>query len=61
MVGLRRRGIVDVNRIPEREAQVKASYTDKIEPASEHCMKGEQISPKCNVDPALTDIRGEFP
>jgi hypothetical protein len=42
---LRRRGIVDNNRIPEREAKVKASYADVIKPASEHCMKGLNIIP----------------
>jgi len=37
---MQRRGIVDNSRIPEREVAVKASYTDIIKPALEHCMKG---------------------
>jgi hypothetical protein len=42
----RGRGIVEDDPISEREALVKASYQDDIEPASEPCMKGAVIAPR---------------
>jgi hypothetical protein len=54
-VKLRRRGIVDTYHIPEREALLKASYHDIIEPALEHCMNGVIELPKMQRNPALTE------